>query len=90
MIVPFTFLRYNYIAYIAIQTVRKRVKPLYFEYGEPALSYLRQKDKRLDEIIDRIGQIHRTVDPDLFSSVMYHIIGQQIPTKAQAAKEHAT
>ena len=63
---------------------------MYFAYGETELSYLRQKDKRLDEIIDRFGQILRTVDPDLFSSVMYHIIGQQIPTKAQAAKEHAT
>ena len=57
---------------------------MYFEYGEKELSYLRQKDKRLCEVIDRIGPIERTVDTDLFSSVVHHIIGQQISTKAQA------
>ena len=57
---------------------------MYFEYGEKELSYLRQKDKRLCEVIDRIGPIERTVDTDLFSAVVHHIIGQQISTKAQA------
>ncbi len=57
---------------------------MYFEYGEAELSYLRQKDKRLGEVIDRIGHIDRAVDTDLFSSVVHHIIGQQISTKAQA------
>lgn len=57
---------------------------MYFEYGERELSYLRQKDKRLCEVIDRIGHIDRVVDTDLFSSVVHHIIGQQISTKAQA------
>ena len=56
---------------------------MYFAYGETELSYLRQKDKRLGEVIDRIGHINRAVDPDLFSSVVHHIIGQQISTKAQ-------
>lgn len=55
-----------------------------FEYGERELSYLRQKDKRLCAVIDRIGHIERTVDGDLFSAVVHHIIGQQISTKAQA------
>ena len=57
---------------------------MYFAYGEAELSYLRQKDKRLCEVIDRIGYIERAVDADLFSSVIHHIIGQQISTKAQA------
>ena len=57
---------------------------MYFAYGERELSYLRQKDKRLGSVIDRIGQIDRAVDPNLFSSVVHHIIGQQISTKAQA------
>ena len=57
---------------------------MYFTYGEQALSYLRKKDKRLGEVIDRIGHISRAVDTDLFSSVVRHIIGQQISTKAQA------
>ncbi len=55
-----------------------------FVYGETELSYLRQKDKRLCEVIDRIGHIDRPADMDLFSSVVHHIIGQQISTKAQA------
>ena len=57
---------------------------MYFEYGETEISYLQQKDKRLGEVIDRIGHINRAVDTDLFSSVVHHIIGQQISTKAQA------
>lgn len=57
---------------------------MYFEYGDTELSYLRKRDKRLCEIIDRIGHIDREVDTDLFSSVVHHIIGQQISTKAQA------
>lgn len=57
---------------------------MYFAYGETELSYLRQKDKRLCAVIDRVGHIDRTTDPDLFSSVVHHIIGQQISTKAQA------
>ena len=56
----------------------------YFEYGEEELSYLRQKDKRLCSVIDRVGHIDRAVDTDLFSSVVHHIVGQQISTKAQA------
>ena len=60
------------------------VMNVYFAYGEAELSYLRQKDRRLCEVIDRIGHVDRAVDPDLFSSVVHHIIGQQISTKAQA------
>lgn len=57
---------------------------VYFTYGETELEYLRKKDKRLCTVIDHIGPIKRAVDPDLFSSVIHHIIGQQISTKAQA------
>ncbi|MFQ9985429.1 MAG: DNA-3-methyladenine glycosylase family protein [Lachnospiraceae bacterium] len=57
---------------------------MYFQYDESATEYLKQKDKRLAEVIDRIGKIEREVDSDLFSSVVHHIIGQQISTKAQA------
>lgn len=57
---------------------------MYFAYGETELAYLREKDKRLCAVIDRIGHVDRTVDTDLFSSVVHHIIGQQISTKAQA------
>jgi len=58
---------------------------VYFEYGEKEIEYLKRKDKRLAEVIDRIGHIKRKVEPDLFSSVVRHIIGQQISAKAQQA-----
>ena len=57
---------------------------MYFTYGETELSYLRQTDKRLGEVIDRVGPVRRAVDTDLFSAVVHHIVGQQISTKAQA------
>ena len=62
----------------------KKVINMNFAYGETEVSYLRRKDKRLCAVIDRIGHIDRAVDTDLFSSVIHHIIGQQISTKAQA------
>ena len=55
----------------------------YYEYGNKEVEYLKSKDPKLAEIIDRIGHINRPVDSDLFSSVVHHIIGQQISTKAQ-------
>ena len=57
---------------------------MFFAYGETEVAYLRQRDKRLCAVIDRIGHIDRAVDTDLFSSVVHHIVGQQISTKAQA------
>ena len=56
---------------------------MFFEYGNTEIEYLKGKDPRLAEAIDRIGHIDRAVDTDLFSSVVHHIIGQQISTKAQ-------
>lgn len=57
---------------------------MYFDYGETEVQYLRSRDKRIGEVIDRVGMIRREVDPDLFAAVVHHIVGQQISTKAQA------
>lgn len=57
---------------------------MYFQYGDKETEYLKKKDKVLGEVIEKIGHIQREVDSDLFSSVIHHIIGQQISTKAQA------
>lgn len=57
---------------------------MYFEYGETEIAYLKSKDKKMAEVIEQIGFVKREVDSDLFSSVIHHIIGQQISTKAQA------
>jgi DNA-3-methyladenine glycosylase II len=58
-------------------------KILHFEYGEIEIAYLKGKDKLLGEVIEKIGHIYRVVDTDLFSSVVRHIIGQQISSAAQ-------
>lgn len=57
---------------------------MHFEYGKKEIDHLKAKDKKLAEAIDQIGYIEREVDDDLFSSVIHHIIGQQISTAAQA------
>ncbi len=57
---------------------------MYFAYGEKETAYLKSKDKKLGEAIDKIGYIQRKADEDLFSSVVHHIVGQQISTAAQA------
>lgn len=57
---------------------------MYFKYGEKEISYLKNKDKKLAEVIEKVGLIERETDPELFSALLHHIVGQQISTKAQA------
>ncbi len=57
---------------------------MHFHYGQKEIDFLKKKDKRLAQVIDRVGFVEREVDPDLFSSVVHHIVGQQISSKAQA------
>lgn len=56
---------------------------MFLQYGTQETEYLKSRDKRLGEAIDRIGHINRAVDTDLFSAVVHQIIGQQISTAAQ-------
>lgn len=56
---------------------------MFFDYGNTETEYLRAKDSRLGDVMEKIGHIYRTVDSDLFSSVVHSIIGQQISTAAQ-------
>ena len=57
---------------------------MYFKYGEKEISYLKNKDKKLAEVIEKVGLIERETDPELFSALVHHIVGQQISTKVQA------
>ena len=54
----------------------------YFEYGDAEKQWLRSRDSILAEAMDKIGHIHREVQPDLFKALINSIIGQQISTKA--------
>ena len=60
----------------------------YFEYGEVEINHLRKKDKKLGAAIDRIGLIKRKVNPDVFSTLIESIVGQQISSKAAATVCH--
>ena len=54
----------------------------FFQYGETEIAYLKQADKRMAEVIDRIGRVERRGIPDLFAALVHSIVGQQISTKA--------
>ncbi len=58
---------------------------VYFEYGEKELNYLKKKDKRLAEVIQKAGYIKRELFPDIFVSLVNSIAGQQISRKAKAS-----
>ena len=45
----------------------------YFQYGEKELSYLKQRDKRLSEIIDKVGWVKRSVIPNLIAALVHTI-----------------
>ena len=53
-----------------------------FRYGKKEIEYLKACDKRLGAVIDQIGHIRWTVEPDLFSAVVQNIVAQQISGKA--------
>jgi len=55
-----------------------------FKYGETEINYLKKKDKKLSDAIDRIGKIEREVTPDLFTALVSSIVSQQISNKAAA------
>lgn len=54
----------------------------YFQYGEKEINYLKNKDKRLGEVIERVGMVERRVIPDLYAALIHAIVGQQISSKA--------
>lgn len=53
-----------------------------FEYGEVELRYLRERDEKLAQVINRVGMIEREVISDMFMALIKSIVGQQISTKA--------
>lgn len=54
----------------------------YFEYGEEEIKWLKKCDPKLGAAIDQIGHVNRVVIPDVFTSLVHSIVGQQISTKA--------
>lgn len=54
----------------------------FFSYGAEEKEYLCRKDKKLGDMIQRIGDIRRPVIPDLFSALVNAILCQQVSSKA--------
>ena len=54
----------------------------YFEYGEKEIEYLKKKDKKLGAAIDSIGIIEREITPNIFKSLIWSVVNQQISKKA--------
>jgi len=57
---------------------------MYFTYGDTEIDYLKKRCKALGAVIDEIGPYEREINPDLFSALVFSIIGQQISTTAHA------
>lgn len=54
----------------------------FFKYGAKEVDYLKKKDKKLAEAIDKIGMPERVIIPDVFMALIHSITGQQISNKA--------
>lgn len=55
---------------------------MYFQYGEKEINILKQRDKRLATLIERMGNIKRPLTSDLFTALVKNIIEQQISVSA--------
>ncbi|WP_029192483.1 DNA-3-methyladenine glycosylase family protein [Paenibacillus harenae] len=58
------------------------IQTKYFDYGQEELDYLISADETLGAAITRLGRLEREVTPDLFTALVYAIIGQLISAKA--------
>lgn len=56
---------------------------MFYPYGQKEIDYLKSKDKRLTEVIDKIGIVERSVDEDLFTAVIQAILGQQVSSQSR-------
>jgi DNA-3-methyladenine glycosylase II len=60
----------------------RTVKTKYFEYRQEEIDYLKSVDETLGAAMTRIGRVERVIIPDLFTALVYAIVGQLISVKA--------
>jgi len=53
-----------------------------FDYGETEVKYLKKADPILGAAMERLGRIEREIIPDLFTALIYAVVGQLISAKA--------
>jgi len=58
--------------------------PAWFRYGDEAIQYLKERDKKLGAAMDRIGRIRRPIIPAPFTALISSVVSQQISKKAAA------
>lgn len=58
------------------------VKKKFFAYNQTEIDYLKGVDQTLGDAITRLGRVEREVIPDLFTALIYAIVGQQVSVKA--------
>ncbi|MDF2634240.1 MAG: HhH-GPD family protein [Pelosinus sp.] len=58
------------------------VKTKFFDYSQTEIDYLKSVDQILGARITQLGKVEREVIPDLFTALIYTIVGQQISVKA--------
>lgn len=58
------------------------VKTKFFKYSQREIDYLSNVDQTLGAGMKRLGRVEREVIPDLFTALIYAIVGQQISIKA--------
>lgn len=46
------------------------------------MNYLKSRDRRLGEVIDRMGPLEVEIMPDVFTALVFSIINQQVSSKA--------
>lgn len=58
------------------------MKDEYFPFGERDISWLKNRDPQLGEVISKMGKPKRKLFPNIFSGLVFYIISQQISAKA--------
>lgn len=54
---------------------------LTYNYGEKEIAYLKSQDEVLGQAIERLGQIHRKINPNPFEALISSVIAQQVSIK---------
>jgi len=61
---------------------------LSYNYGQEAIDHLKSQDKKLGQAIERLGHIHRQINPNPFEALISSVIAQQISIKGAETVYH--
>lgn len=60
----------------------RTIRTKFFDYGQEEIDYLTSVDETLGAAMSRLGKVEREIMPDLFTALVYAIVGQLISVKA--------